>query len=285
MSPIHRLQPRQWVLRRSSRQNSIHNSKTSINNNKEIEENFLTGSKSVFLSSYVTDLGECFGNTDEFSSSETSVLFPTYQLPEDCSNAPQRCSSSSINHSSPDSSSGNKQNSFGLDVKCKVKGKRKRARAGISSSSESTSPASKTPRNRRRPSSFEEQQAQRHQANERERQRTHDLNHAFSALRGIIPTLPSDKLSKIQTLRLASCYIEFLNSLLTDEESLEMPNGIIQSPNYDTYYEFKEILSFSFGKRRMDKVVSRQAAETTAALAAECQKDRMAFCESPPTYF
>lgn len=52
--------------------------------------------------------------------------------------------------------------------------------------------------------SFEEMQNQRVMANVRERQRTQSLNEAFSALRKIIPTLPSDKLSKIQTLKLAS---------------------------------------------------------------------------------
>jgi twist-like protein len=51
---------------------------------------------------------------------------------------------------------------------------------------------------------------QRVLANVRERQRTQSLNEAFSSLRKIIPTLPSDKLSKIQTLKLASRYIDFL---------------------------------------------------------------------------
>lgn len=45
---------------------------------------------------------------------------------------------------------------------------------------------------------------QRVMANVRERQRTQSLNEAFSLLRKTIPTLPSDKLSKIQTLKLAS---------------------------------------------------------------------------------
>ena len=45
----------------------------------------------------------------------------------------------------------------------------------------------------------------------RERQRTQSLNEAFAKLREIVPTLPSDKLSKIQTLKLASRYIDFLN--------------------------------------------------------------------------
>jgi hypothetical protein len=51
---------------------------------------------------------------------------------------------------------------------------------------------------------------QRVLANVRERQRTQSLNDAFASLRNIIPTLPSDKLSKIQTLKLASRYIDFL---------------------------------------------------------------------------
>lgn len=48
----------------------------------------------------------------------------------------------------------------------------------------------------------------RSMANVRERQRTQSLNEAFTSLRKIIPTLPSDKLSKIQTLKLASRYVE-----------------------------------------------------------------------------
>lgn len=50
----------------------------------------------------------------------------------------------------------------------------------------------------------EEAQHVRVMANVRERQRTQSLNEAFASLRKIIPTLPSDKLSKIQTLKLAS---------------------------------------------------------------------------------
>uniref|UniRef100_A0A1I8FQT4 BHLH domain-containing protein n=1 Tax=Macrostomum lignano TaxID=282301 RepID=A0A1I8FQT4_9PLAT len=51
-------------------------------------------------------------------------------------------------------------------------------------------------------------------ANVRERQRTQSLNKAYEELRRIIPTLPSDKLSKIQTLRLATRYIDFLSTVL-----------------------------------------------------------------------
>jgi hypothetical protein len=51
---------------------------------------------------------------------------------------------------------------------------------------------------------FDESNKQlRSMANVRERQRTQSLNEAFGSLRKIIPTLPSDKLSKIQTLKLA----------------------------------------------------------------------------------
>ncbi|THD28883.1 Twist protein [Fasciola hepatica] len=60
----------------------------------------------------------------------------------------------------------------------------------------------------------EELQTQRFLANVRERQRTQSLNQAFAELRRIIPTLPSDKLSKIQTLKLATRYIDFLSQVL-----------------------------------------------------------------------
>lgn len=62
----------------------------------------------------------------------------------------------------------------------------------------------------------EDLQQQRVMANVRERQRTQSLNEAFASLRAIIPTLPSDKLSKIQTLKLASSYIEFLYQFLNE---------------------------------------------------------------------
>ncbi|XP_049769365.1 uncharacterized protein LOC126108165 [Schistocerca cancellata] len=66
--------------------------------------------------------------------------------------------------------------------------------------------------------SLQELQQQRVMANVRERQRTQSLNEAFAALRKIIPTLPSDKLSKIQTLKLAARYIDFLYQVLQQAE-------------------------------------------------------------------
>jgi hypothetical protein len=65
----------------------------------------------------------------------------------------------------------------------------------------------------------EDMQQQRVMANVRERQRTQSLNEAFASLRHIIPTLPSDKLSKIQTLKLATRYIDFLYQLLNESPS------------------------------------------------------------------
>ncbi|XP_005291197.1 basic helix-loop-helix transcription factor scleraxis [Terrapene carolina triunguis] len=56
---------------------------------------------------------------------------------------------------------------------------------------------------------------QRHTANARERDRTNSVNTAFTALRTLIPTEPADrKLSKIETLRLASSYISHLGNVL-----------------------------------------------------------------------
>lgn len=49
----------------------------------------------------------------------------------------------------------------------------------------------------------------------RERIRVEAFNQAFSDLRKLLPTLPPDKkLSKIEILRLAICYIGYLNHVL-----------------------------------------------------------------------
>lgn len=70
---------------------------------------------------------------------------------------------------------------------------------------------------------------QRQAANARERNRTHSVNAAFNALRLLIPTEPSDrKLSKIETLRLASSYIAHLGTILisgTQCPSVPMDNN------------------------------------------------------------
>ncbi|XP_038606812.1 basic helix-loop-helix transcription factor scleraxis-like [Tachyglossus aculeatus] len=56
---------------------------------------------------------------------------------------------------------------------------------------------------------------QRQAANARERDRTHSVNTAFSTLRTLIPTDPADRrLSKAETLRLASSYIAHLAGVL-----------------------------------------------------------------------
>ena len=94
--------------------------------------------------------------------------------------------------------------------------------------------------------SFEELQNQRVLANVRERQRTQSLNDAFSSLRKIIPTLPSDKLSKIQTLKLASRYIDFLYQVLRNDDidAKTMPASCS--------YVAHERLSYAFSVWRME---------------------------------
>ncbi|RZF37071.1 hypothetical protein LSTR_LSTR015551 [Laodelphax striatellus] len=93
---------------------------------------------------------------------------------------------------------------------------KKRRRSRSSSLTKSPLSDSNCAKSRRRISSqsVEELQTQRVMANVRERQRTQSLNEAFASLRKIIPTLPSDKLSKIQTLKLAARYITFLYQVL-----------------------------------------------------------------------
>ncbi|XP_037377840.1 twist-related protein 2 [Talpa occidentalis] len=99
--------------------------------------------------------------------------------------------------------------------------------------------------------SLEELQSQRILANVRERQRTQSLNEAFAALRKIIPTLPSDKLSKIQTLKLAARYIDFLCQVLQSDE--------MDSKVTSCSYVAHERLSYAFSVWRMEGAWSMSA--------------------------
>ncbi|KAM9824255.1 twist-related protein 1a [Neosynchiropus ocellatus] len=91
--------------------------------------------------------------------------------------------------------------------------------------------------------SIEDLQTQRVMANIRERQRTQSLNEAFTSLRKIIPTLPSDKLSKIQTLKLAARYIDFLCQVLQSDE--------LDAKGASCSYVAHERLSYAFSVWRM----------------------------------
>ncbi|XP_004073867.1 twist-related protein 1 [Oryzias latipes] len=107
------------------------------------------------------------------------------------------------------------------------------AGSGSEASSSSSSPAR----------SFDDLQTQRVMANIRERQRTQSLNEAFTSLRKIIPTLPSDKLSKIQTLKLAARYIDFLYQVLQSDE--------LDARGTSCSYVAHERLSYAFSVWRM----------------------------------
>ncbi|GAA6232518.1 twist-related protein 1 [Lates japonicus] len=105
--------------------------------------------------------------------------------------------------------------------------------AGSGGSEASSSPAR----------SLDDLQTQRVMANIRERQRTQSLNEAFTSLRKIIPTLPSDKLSKIQTLKLAARYIDFLCQVLQSDE--------LDARGTSCSYVAHERLSYAFSVWRM----------------------------------
>ncbi|XP_053205375.1 uncharacterized protein LOC128389770 [Panonychus citri] len=68
---------------------------------------------------------------------------------------------------------------------------------------------------------------QRQAANLRERRRMQSINDAFESLRAHIPTLPYEKrLSKVDTLKLAIGYIDFLSELISTGRN---PNDPLQS--------------------------------------------------------
>ena len=111
-------------------------------------------------------------------------------------------------------------------------------------------------------SPFDDPRNQRVLANVRERQRTQSLNDAFCQLRKIIPTLPSDKLSKIQTLRLATRYIDFLYQVLRSDDdgsapirpavTRAAPLPALSPPLNHAAYPVPGRLSYAFSVWRMD---------------------------------
>jgi twist-like protein len=140
--------------------------------------------------------------------------------------------------------------------------KRKRSDRSCDSFSDACSPAtsecssdgaqSKRPK-QKGSKSFADVLTQRAMANVRERQRTQSLNEAFAQLRKIIPTLPSDKLSKIQTLKLATRYIDFLCQVLQTEDA-----GSLETQGGCSYME-EERLGYAFSHWRMEGAMSGPA--------------------------
>ncbi|KAK9888614.1 hypothetical protein WA026_000844 [Henosepilachna vigintioctopunctata] len=75
-------------------------------------------------------------------------------------------------------------------------------------------------RHRRRNKCPQQQIQQRQAANLRERKRMQSINDAFEGLRSHIPTLPYEKrLSKVDTLKLAIGYINFLGELVRTDRN------------------------------------------------------------------
>uniref|UniRef100_A0A3Q2PGR1 Twist family bHLH transcription factor 1a n=1 Tax=Fundulus heteroclitus TaxID=8078 RepID=A0A3Q2PGR1_FUNHE len=138
--------------------------------------------------------------------------------------------------SSPMDSAGNSEEESDRQLPRRGARKRKIRDGGGSGGSEASSSSSPA-------RSFDDLQTQRVMANIRERQRTQSLNEAFTSLRKIIPTLPSDKLSKIQTLKLAARYIDFLCQVLQSDE--------LDARGTSCSYVAHERLSYAFSVWRM----------------------------------
>lgn len=74
---------------------------------------------------------------------------------------------------------------------------------------------------------------QRSAANDRERTRMRVLSKAFVKLKTSLPWVPSDtKLSKLDTLKLATSYISYLTKILEDDETAQ--NSTTQQDSYAT---------------------------------------------------
>lgn len=117
---------------------------------------------------------------------------------------------------------------------------------GCADSTPELSPHSGRPllKRRKRMRSETEMQQLRQAANVRERRRMQSINDAFEGLRSHIPTLPYEKrLSKVDTLRLAIGYINFLAELVQSD----LP---IRNPSSETHVQPKKVIICHRGRSR-----------------------------------
>lgn len=108
-------------------------------------------------------------------------------------------------------------------------------------------------KSRRSSSNSNGQSQQRQAANMRERRRMQNINEAFEGLRSHIPTLPYEKkLSKVDTLKLAISYINFLGEMVrndsnaTDDEGGGAPRPCIKIPPQKTILRCKSEYQYDY---------------------------------------
>ncbi len=107
--------------------------------------------------------------------------------------------------------------------------------------------------------------SQRSAANDRERTRMRVLSKAFVRLKTSLPWVPSDtKLSKLDTLKLATSYISYLSNILDEDENKQ--NNDDNSYNFDPYQPIKlieNIKSSSMEKfRKCNPIISNAYSNT-----------------------
>ena len=109
---------------------------------------------------------------------------------------------------------------------------------------------------------------QRQAANLRERKRMQSINDAFEGLRAHIPTLPYEKrLSKVDTLKLAIGYINFLSDLVTSDRNASQGGGGAPGP-HGTHQP----------PREEPKKIILRGEITTYQLQARCYRKKKSIC-------
>lgn len=96
-------------------------------------------------------------------------------------------------------------------------------------------------------------------ANERERERTKSLNQALEILRNRIPVPEAEKRSKIQTLRMAKEYIEFLARLkrLSQQQQNQQNEVNNIGPSNQQLHQPDSPLTYKFYKFRLKSQTNR----------------------------
>lgn len=128
---------------------------------------------------------------------------------------------------------------------------------------------------------------QRLAANDRERTRMRVLSKAFVRLKTSLPWVPTDtKLSKLDTLKLATSYISYLTRILSQDDQEDDGAVYFQPPTYHHYHQAsaKMLPSIRLSAFDMQKIINEHLSSTNCHALSTNQLNTQSYSQMPSSF-